>query len=108
MNSMTRSPRVLPIARSEIRTEGDVVAARQRARRIAELLGVERRDQTRIATAVAEIGVADRDQERIFEKFARIDTGSQRKVKGAGLGPQGNRLKLRVTFQLGSESVAIL
>jgi signal transduction histidine kinase len=38
-----------------IETEGDVVAVRQRARRIAELLGFERQDQTRIATAVSEI-----------------------------------------------------
>jgi signal transduction histidine kinase len=38
-----------------IRTEADVVVARQRARLIAELLGFERQDQTRIATAVSEI-----------------------------------------------------
>ncbi|HEY4030306.1 MAG TPA: ATP-binding protein [Caulobacteraceae bacterium] len=38
-----------------IRSEADVVAARQRARLIAELLGFERQDQTRIATAVSEI-----------------------------------------------------
>jgi signal transduction histidine kinase len=38
-----------------IEAEGDVVTIRQRARRIAELLGFERQDQTRIATAVSEI-----------------------------------------------------
>jgi anti-sigma regulatory factor (Ser/Thr protein kinase) len=38
-----------------IESEGDVVAVRQRARRVAELLGFERQDQTRIATAVSEI-----------------------------------------------------
>lgn len=38
-----------------IETEGDVVAVRQRARLIAELLGFERQDQTGIATAVSEI-----------------------------------------------------
>src|SRR6185369_1977759 len=38
-----------------IETESDVVAVRQRARRLAELLGVERQDQTRLATAVSEI-----------------------------------------------------
>ncbi len=38
-----------------IRAEGDIVTARQRARRLAELLGFERQDQTRIATAVSEI-----------------------------------------------------
>jgi signal transduction histidine kinase len=35
--------------------EADVVAVRQRARRVAELVGFERQDQTRIATAVSEI-----------------------------------------------------
>ncbi len=35
--------------------EHDVVVARQRARQIAELLGFDRQDQTRIATAVSEI-----------------------------------------------------
>ncbi len=44
-----------PIITLPIETEGDVVAVRQRARHIAELLGFERQDQTRIATAVSEI-----------------------------------------------------
>jgi signal transduction histidine kinase/CheY-like chemotaxis protein len=44
-----------PIVTLPIKTESDVVAVRQRARRIAELLGFERQDQTRIATAVSEI-----------------------------------------------------
>ena len=38
-----------------IETESDVVTVRQRALRVAELLGFERQDQTRIATAVSEI-----------------------------------------------------
>src|SRR5262245_46585734 len=38
-----------------IQHEPDVVLARQRARQIAELLGFEGQDQTRIATAVSEI-----------------------------------------------------
>ena len=38
-----------------IGSEADVVAARQRARLLAELFGFERQDQTRIATAVSEI-----------------------------------------------------
>ena len=37
------------------RTSSDVVAVRQRARQIAELLGFDSQDQTRIATAVSEI-----------------------------------------------------
>jgi signal transduction histidine kinase/CheY-like chemotaxis protein len=39
----------------DIRLEHDVVLARQRARQIADLLGFESQDQTRIATAVSEI-----------------------------------------------------
>lgn len=39
----------------EIRYEQDIVLARQRARQIAQLLGFEAQDQTRIATAVSEI-----------------------------------------------------
>src|SRR5579863_6617653 len=44
-----------PIVTVPIESESDVVAVRQRARRIAELLGFERQDQTRVATAVSEI-----------------------------------------------------
>jgi signal transduction histidine kinase/CheY-like chemotaxis protein len=44
-----------PILRLEIRVEHDVVLARQRARQIAGLLGLEAQDQTRVATAVSEI-----------------------------------------------------
>ena len=44
-----------PILTVVIEREADIVAARQRGRRIAELLGFERQDQTRIATAISEI-----------------------------------------------------
>ncbi|CAL8979904.1 Autoinducer 2 sensor kinase/phosphatase LuxQ [Rhodoplanes serenus] len=44
-----------PIVTMAIAAEADVVAVRQRARLIAERLGFERQDQTRIATAVSEI-----------------------------------------------------
>jgi len=43
------------IITTEIRTEQDVVAARQRAKQVAAALGFELQDQTRIATAVSEI-----------------------------------------------------
>jgi signal transduction histidine kinase len=49
------TPKVWPIVIVPIENEGDVVTVRQRARRIAELLGFERQDQTRIATAVSEL-----------------------------------------------------
>jgi signal transduction histidine kinase len=39
----------------ELRTEHDVVLARQRAREIAEGLGIESQDRTRVATAVSEL-----------------------------------------------------
>src|SRR3569832_1702970 len=39
----------------EIRLEQDVVMTRQRTRQLAELLGFETQDQTRLATAVSEI-----------------------------------------------------
>ena len=44
-----------PILTTLIQEEGDAIAARQKARRVAELLGFEAQDQTRIATAVSEI-----------------------------------------------------
>lgn len=44
-----------PIVTMAIVSESDVVAVRQRARLLAEKLGFERQDQTRIATAVSEI-----------------------------------------------------
>ena len=43
------------VATVAINDEEDVVYARQRARLIAELLGFDRTDQTRISTAVSEI-----------------------------------------------------
>lgn len=44
-----------PIVTVPIENESDVVAVRQRAHRVAELLGFDRQDQTRIATAVSEL-----------------------------------------------------
>jgi signal transduction histidine kinase len=44
-----------PLLSLEIRSEHDVVLARQRARQLAALLGFEAQDQSRIATAVSEI-----------------------------------------------------
>jgi signal transduction histidine kinase len=46
---------VQPILSVDVRYENDVVAARQRARQIATLLGFDLQDQTRIATAVSEM-----------------------------------------------------
>jgi signal transduction histidine kinase len=46
---------IASISRVEIRFEQDVVHARRRARLIAGMLGFDRKDQTRISTAVSEI-----------------------------------------------------
>lgn len=48
-------PKTWPIVTLPIETESDIVELRQRTRYIAELLGFQRQDQTRIATAVSEI-----------------------------------------------------
>ncbi len=45
----------LPLLTLAIALEQDVVAARQRARQVAALVGFDQQDQTRIATAVSEI-----------------------------------------------------
>jgi signal transduction histidine kinase len=52
---MVASTKLWPIVTVPIESEADVVTVRQRAHRIAELLGFERQDQTRIATAVSEL-----------------------------------------------------
>ncbi|HBE30458.1 MAG TPA: histidine kinase, partial [Cyanobacteria bacterium UBA11368] len=44
-----------PILTVEIRFDQDIVLARQRARQIANLLGFDIQEQTRIATAVSEV-----------------------------------------------------
>src|SRR5580658_5652013 len=46
---------MLPILKTEIRFEQDVVSARQRTRQIAALLCFDPQQQTRLATAVSEI-----------------------------------------------------
>src|SRR6185369_7526675 len=45
----------LPILSIVVERENDIVLARQRARQIAALLGIDTQDQTRFATAVSEI-----------------------------------------------------
>jgi signal transduction histidine kinase len=50
-----RPPASSPLLTVSLRTEPDVVVARQRARQIARHLGFEAQDQTRIATAVSEV-----------------------------------------------------
>lgn len=47
---------MIPIVSVRLENEQDIVIARQRARHIAELAGFNGQDQTRIATAVSEVG----------------------------------------------------
>src|ERR1700761_9631391 len=116
VSAMAVSPRIWPIVTVPIENEGDVVAVRQRAHRVAELLGFDRQDQTRVATAVSEIarnafGYAGRGRAefavepadpqsfaiRISDKgkgiadLQRILDGEYRSQSGMGLGLTGAR-----------------
>jgi signal transduction histidine kinase/CheY-like chemotaxis protein len=107
----------LPIVAVAIAREHDVVAARQRARQVAELLGFEEQDQTRIATAVSEIArnafryatggrvefavegrnaperlaITVRDSGPGIAELPRILGGGYRSATGMGLGIVGAR-----------------
>jgi len=48
---------VQPILTAALRTEQDVVNARQRARTLAAMLGFDRQDQTRMAAATRDIPI---------------------------------------------------
>lgn len=74
------------LARVEIRYEQDVVHARQRARLIAELLGFDRQDQTRISTAVSEIA-------RNARQYAQ--GGEVEFLVESGMPPQGFGITVR-------------
>jgi signal transduction histidine kinase len=106
-----------PIVTLPIESESDVVMVRQRARHIAELLGFERQDQTRIATAVSEIArnafsyagsgraeflIETEESRQIFRirvsdrgpgisNLQRILDGQYRSQSGMGLGLVGAR-----------------
>nr|WP_284701021.1 ATP-binding protein [Rhodoplanes tepidamans] len=61
-------------------SEADVVTVRQRARLLAEKLGFERQDQTRIATAVSEIARNAFSYGRGGRAEFALDTGNGRQV----------------------------
>jgi signal transduction histidine kinase/CheY-like chemotaxis protein len=111
----------------QIEFERDVVLARQRARKIAELVGFDAQDQTRIATAVSEIArnafryagggrvefrVEGRTPPQLFwvrvgdrgpgiEKLDSVLDGSYRSSTGMGVGIVGAR-RLMDRFQIES------
>lgn len=107
----------LHILKVEIRYEQDIVLARQRARSIADLLGFNTNDQTRMATAVSEIArnaflyagggevdfiVEERDRPQLFlarvkdrgpgiADLSAVLEGRYRSKTGMGLGITGAR-----------------
>jgi signal transduction histidine kinase len=117
-----------PIVTMTIESEGDVVAVRQRARRIAELLEFDRQDQTRIATAVSEIarnafvyggggraeflieakaspqlfGILISDRGKGIANLQDILDGQYRSQSGMGLGLVGAR-RLMDRFEIASK-----
>jgi signal transduction histidine kinase/DNA-binding response OmpR family regulator len=112
-----------------IRSEYDTVAARQRARQIATLLGFDRQDQTRISTAVSEIArnafnyagggrveylVEGRATPQLFlikvsdagkgiRDLSSVLDGTYRSQTGMGLGIAGAR-RLMDQFQIESDA----
>ncbi len=105
----------LSILKVDIRYEEDVVLARQRARSIAELLGFNTTEQTRVATAVSEIArnaldyakggqvefmVEERERPQLFlamvkdqgpgiSELAAVLEGRHKSATGTGLGILG-------------------
>jgi signal transduction histidine kinase/CheY-like chemotaxis protein len=129
VSAMIASSKFWPIVTMPIENEGDVVAVRQRAHRVAELLGFERQDQTRVATAVSELArnafgyagggraefaldataapqrfvVRICDQGPGIAKLQMILDGQYRSPSGMGLGLMGAR-RLMDTFSIDSKA----
>ena len=107
----------IPLPGVPIEQERDVVVSRQRARRLAELIGFDDREQTRIATAVSEIarnaysyagggriefGVEGASRPQLFvvrvidagrgiRDVERVLSGEYRSSTGLGLGIVGSK-----------------
>jgi signal transduction histidine kinase/DNA-binding response OmpR family regulator len=116
------------LLRMALEREPDIVLIRKRARRLAELLGFDRQDQTRITTAVSELArnafeyagggraefrVSDEGRSRALEiiisdqgpGIADVDavlSGNQPSEKGMGVGLRGAQ-RLMDDFQIESE-----
>jgi signal transduction histidine kinase/CheY-like chemotaxis protein len=119
----------IPLPGVSIEQERDVVVGRQRARRLAELLGFDAQDQTRIATAVSEIArnafgyagggriefdVEGESRPQIFRvrvidsgrgigHVQRVLSGEYRSASGLGLGMLGSK-RLMDAFDVESSS----
>jgi len=75
------------------------------------------RGEARIQVADRGIGIAARDRDRIFEKFARVEEGLVHDVKGSGLGlslvqhiveAHGGRVEVESTLGQGSTFTLVL
>lgn len=114
----------MPLLTIELRLEHDIVLARQRARQIASLLGFDRQDEVRIATAVSEIArnayqyarqgkvefaveeggrpalvIRVSDKGKGIEKLEEILCGAYKSKTGMGLGIVGAK-RLMDDFQI--------
>src|SRR5579862_7788497 len=112
-----------------IAAETDIVVARKRTRRLAELIGFDSQDQTRITTAVSEVVrnafeyagggqiefrltteaanesllIIVRDRGRGIADLAAVLAGSHKSATGMGVGLLGAR-RLMDTFDITSDS----
>jgi signal transduction histidine kinase/CheY-like chemotaxis protein len=117
----------IPLTAVGIEQERDVVVCRQRARRVAELLGFDQGEQTRIATAVSEIArnaygyagggriefeiegdtrpqlllVRVSDRGKGIQDLAGVMSGAYRSPTGMGLGIVGSK-RLMDAFEVDS------
>lgn len=88
-----------------------------RAQREVRVSAGARADAVTVTVADRGIGIAPEDQRRIFEKFARVETGLVHNVKGAGLGltlvdqivrAHGGRVEVESTLGGGSAFTLVL
>ena len=118
---------IWPLLTLALKAESDIVMARQRARTVAEALGFDTQDQTRVATAVSEIarnafgyggggkiefGVEDGALQSLvavvtdhgpgIAQLEDILAGTYSSATGMGLGMVGAR-RLMDRFEVGSE-----
>lgn len=88
-----------PLLTVQIRTERDVVAARQRSRQIAGLLGFDSQDQTRIATAVSEIARNAFQYAKGGRAEFSVDNALQIRIADAGPGMPNADVVLEGRYQ---------
>ena len=127
-------PSGLRLSRLALRSEDDVVTARQRARLVARLVGFDNQDQTRVATAVSEIArnavsyagggfidfgvegetapqllvITVTDQGRGIRDLQAVLSGQYRSATGMGIGLVGaRRLMDRFDIRTGDTGTSV-